>query len=153
MASPALCLKGEMQIIRAKYRSHISSPDNFVRIKEKTGCSDGWSDMSEADRPKYQVYVDNNFRYLDESERYLAGSYMDCETALKKCVEIVENSLSNEHKPGMSEKELVDRYKSFGEDPWISSPHEGCRFSAWKYVERRAKEICSNAERQKANER
>ena len=114
----------------------------------KMVCSDDWSDMSEAEGPKYQVYVDNNFHYLDESERYLAGSYADCETALKKCVEIVENSLLNEYKPGMSERELVDRYKSFGEDPWISSPHDECRFSAWEYAERRAKVICRNDERQ-----
>jgi hypothetical protein len=89
---------------------------------------------------------------MDESERYLAGSFGDREEAVRRCVEIVESSLFNEYRPGMSAKELMDRYKSFGEDPWISGSDEGCKFSAWEYAERRAKEICRNGQRKTAED-
>ena len=98
--------------------------------------------MASADSPKYQVYVDDNFHYMDESERYLAGVYDDCQTASGRCREIVDGSLVNEYKQGMSARELLDRYKSFGNDPWISSSDEQCTFSAWSYAEQRCKEIC-----------
>jgi hypothetical protein len=98
--------------------------------------------MSTVDSSKYQVYVDDNFHYMDESERYLAGVYDDCRAAVERCKEIVDRSLLNEYKQGMSAKELLDRYKSFGDDPWISSTDEKCKFSAWSYAEQRCKEIC-----------
>lgn len=98
--------------------------------------------MSTADRSKYRIYVDDNFHYMDESERYTAGVYDDCQAAIEKCKEIVDRSLLNEYKQGMSVRALFDRYKSFGDDPWISSSDEQCKFSAWSYAEQRCKEMC-----------
>jgi len=98
--------------------------------------------MVGADSSKYRVYVDDNFHYMDESERYLAGVYDDCQSAIERCREIVDRSILNEYKQGMSARALLERYKSFGDDPWISSSDEQCKFSAWSYAERRCKEIC-----------
>ncbi|HZS08036.1 MAG TPA: hypothetical protein VFD58_24590 [Blastocatellia bacterium] len=108
--------------------------------------------MSGSDKSKYQVFVDDNSHYMDESERYTAGVFDDCESAVRKCIEIVESSLMNEYKRGMGAKELVERYKSFGDDPWISGPDAECRFSAWEYAERRAKEICTRGGRKQDRE-
>ena len=98
--------------------------------------------MQESKSLKYHVYVDDNFHYMDESERYLAGVYDDCEAAVKKCIEIVEGSLADQYEQGMGADELLKKYTFFGEDPWISGPDDQCKFSAREYAERRAEEIC-----------
>lgn len=101
----------------------------------------------------YRVIIDDNFHFMDESERDLAGTYPDCETARQQCIALVERSLKAEYQPGMEAKELLERYKSFGDDPWISGPDRECRFSAWEYAAARAKEICeAGGAGQKANE-
>jgi hypothetical protein len=97
--------------------------------------------MASAESLTYTVFVDDNFHYMDESHRYSAGSYLDCQTATDKCREIVNAYLLSEYRQGMSARELLDRYKSFGEDPWISSTDDTCRFSAWSYAEHRCKEL------------
>lgn len=91
---------------------------------------------------EYQVYVDENSHYMDEAERYSAGVYPDCEVARAACRRIVDDFLVANYKEGMTADELLRLYKSFGEDPWISSPDEDCKFSAWSYAEERCVEIC-----------
>ena len=99
--------------------------------------------MSNKEKKKYTVYVDDNFHYMDEEERYKSGEFDDCESAMKHCKEIVDEYLINAYKSGMTWDQLLSSYKSFGEDPWISSSDESCKFSAWNYAERRCKEICN----------
>ena len=93
---------------------------------------------------EYQVYVDENSHYMDETERYSAGLFQDCEAARAECRRIVDDFLSANYREGMSAAKLLSLYKSFGEDPWISSADEGCKFSAWGYAEQRCEEICRN---------
>lgn len=47
---------------------------------------------------KYIVYVDDNFHYMDESERYCAGEFDALEEAIAKCKQIVDESLSSSSK-------------------------------------------------------
>ncbi len=78
---------------------------------------------------KYKVFVDDNFHYMDEEERYCAGEFDSYEEALAAAKSIVERSVAHE---GSFEKYLM-----FGEDPFIvPSPEE--RFSARDY----ARELC-----------
>jgi hypothetical protein len=98
--------------------------------------------MSHKDRKRYTVYVDDNFHFMNEDERYKAGEFDDCESAKKRCVEIVDASLINAYQREMSWNELLSSYKTFGEDPWVSSPDADCQFSAWAYAEKRCQEIC-----------
>jgi hypothetical protein len=79
---------------------------------------------------------------MDESERRSGGIYEDCETAVAACKRIVDASLQEQHQEGMSAELLLSQYKSFGEDPWIASAQDDCKFSAWEYAQRRAIEIC-----------
>lgn len=37
---------------------------------------------------KYTVQVDDNYHYMDESERYSAGTYTTLEEAIKVCEDI-----------------------------------------------------------------
>jgi hypothetical protein len=99
--------------------------------------------MTEANDARYTVYVDDNFHYMDESERYSAGVYESCEAATEKCRSIVDEFLLSEYKEGTQAPQLLEAYKSFGEDPWISGPEPECKFSAWTYAEKRCREICA----------
>jgi hypothetical protein len=90
----------------------------------------------------YKIYVDDNFHYQDESERELVGAYPDCNSAVAACKQIVETWLHGRYRAGMSAPELYEEYTSFGDDPWISSPDKGCKFSAWTYAQARCAEIC-----------
>ena len=90
----------------------------------------------------YTVFVDDNFHYMDTSERYKLGEFADCQSAVAACKDVVEDFLAHcdLHR---SAEELFTYYKAFGEDPWISSEDKGCRFSAWNYAEKRCSELAT----------
>lgn len=101
--------------------------------------------MNHQDEKKtYTVYVDDNFHFMDEGERLPGGAFGDCESARRFCRAIVDAYLKGVFQPGMDWRELFKSYKTFGEDPWISSLDQGCQFSAWDYAERRCREICAS---------
>ncbi len=88
----------------------------------------------------YQVFVDDNFAFMDESERYLVGVYPTAEEAIKNCKRIVDASLDEMLNEGISAIKLYDRYTSFGEDPWIKGETRNERkaeFSAWDCAKQR----------------
>lgn len=94
---------------------------------------------------KYEVYVDDNFHFMDEDERYKLGDFNSCEEAVAACKKIVDEFLELGYKPGMSARELFVGYRDFGEDPFIQSEDPICRFSAWDYARIRCEEICAAA--------
>lgn len=90
-----------------------------------------------------EVYVDDNFHYMDESERYKLGDFENCEEAVAACKKIVDEFLELGYTEGMSFRELYEGYTMFGEDPFIASDDDdGCRFSAWDYAKKRCREMC-----------
>ena len=97
----------------------------------------------------YRVIVDDNYRYMDESQRYLQGEYATYSEALEACKEIVDQFLRYEYVPGMAASALYFRYMMFGEDPFIvdrSEPPDGAPgFSAWDYAKVRCQELCAPA--------
>ena len=94
----------------------------------------------------FKVFVDDNFHYMDASERCEQGSYDTHEAAVGVCKTIVDSYLAAAYKPGMSAEHLAQNYQIFGEDPWVSPTPEGKeKFSAWSYAESRCKEICGAA--------
>ena len=92
---------------------------------------------------KYQVYVDDNFHFMDESERYKLGEFQTCEEAVAVCMKIVDEFLEKGYKKGMSFNELYGGYTGFGEDPFIISDDKKCFFSAWDYAKKRCRELCN----------
>jgi hypothetical protein len=92
---------------------------------------------------KYEVYVDDNFHYMDESERYSGGLFDSWEAAEAKCRMIVDEFLQANYKEGMLADELFRQYTLFGEDPWISPLSDERKFSAWDYAATRCQEMCS----------
>jgi hypothetical protein len=94
---------------------------------------------------KYKVMIDDNFHYMEDERREL-GTYVSVEEALAACRDVVDVWLAANYKPGMSSAELIEQYKSFGDDPFIvalpGAPAEA-KFSAWDYAAKRAQAICA----------
>jgi hypothetical protein len=91
---------------------------------------------------RYLVKVDDNFHYLDESERYTLGSFGSAEEALAAAKGLVDEFLAREYKTGMTADELYSQYTSFGEDPFITSDIGKVDFSAWTYAKERCQSLC-----------
>ena len=96
--------------------------------------------------PTYTVYVDDNFHYMDESERYKLGDFADCQSATAACKEIVDDFLTHASHEG-TPKQLFEHYTTFGEDPWISTTDGNCKFSAWEYARQRCRELATQPDR------
>jgi hypothetical protein len=94
---------------------------------------------------RYVVYVDDNFHYMDESERYKLGEFDDCRSAIATCKRIVDEFL-NACDPKTDAGEMFTQYTTFGEDPWVSSDDPECKFSAWGYAKERCQEIAQKAD-------
>ena len=88
----------------------------------------------------YVIYVDDNYHYMDESERYKLGEFDDCQSAIAACQKIVEEFL-NKCDPKIGADEMFKNYTGFGKDPWISTDDPACKFSAWDYARERSREL------------
>jgi hypothetical protein len=94
----------------------------------------------------YKVMVDDNFHYMDESERYELGVFTSAEEAIAACKRIVDEGLGNAFKPGITEQKLYEGYTMFGEDPFIlpvASTDDAVHFSAWDYARERCRALTS----------
>ncbi len=86
---------------------------------------------------KYIVKVDDNFHYMDESERYTAGSYDTLKDAIKKCKEITIQSLEGFYEKDIKPNKLLAQWSFFGDDPFIITKDESQNkipFSARKFI-------------------
>lgn len=89
----------------------------------------------------FELFVDDNYHYMDEESRYRAGTFPSYDEALAKAKAIVDEFLEDSHQPGMTSKELFEGYIGFGEDPFIVPAGEP-DFSAWEYARERCRELC-----------
>ena len=107
----------------------------------------------------YRVLIDDNYHYMDESERITHGDFETLEAAIEACKKIVNDCLAYSYEPGMTAAKLYESYSFFGEDPWIlpikdlsaaatedpSAPAPGTvLFSAWTYAKQRCLEMCDS---------
>lgn len=92
----------------------------------------------------YKVLVDDNFHYMDESERYAAGEFATLDEALAVARKIVDEWLASAYTPGMTADALMASYAMFGDDPFIVSREaSGILFSARDYARQRVAELCA----------
>ncbi len=99
----------------------------------------------------YKVFIDDNFHYMDESERYALGEFRTRDAAIEASKKIVDEYLLSAQKPGISAQDLYGSYTLFGEDPFIiAEPSRGGEilFSAWDYARRRCNELCNPVEKE-----
>lgn len=91
----------------------------------------------------YYVFVDDNFHYMDEGERYNAACFDSYQEAVKYCKDFMDKELICMYKQGMTAEKLYDDYTDFGEDPYIRPNDDDEEyFSAWDYAKEKSKEIC-----------
>ena len=91
----------------------------------------------------YTVFVDDNFHYMDEEERYKLGDFASLDEAVAACQRSVDTFLEDETSRESSAAERYRQYTSFGPDPFIVSDDPEARqplFSAWNYAEKRCHE-------------
>jgi hypothetical protein len=114
---------------------------------------------SEEKTKPYKVFVDDNFHFMDEDERYLLGTFETMEEAESVARRNVDDFLTSAGTSGMTAGGLYACYTMFGEDPFIVGPDSSVsrvdpetgemesfpRFSAWEYAEQRCQEICGKA--------
>ncbi len=95
----------------------------------------------------YKVLVDDNFHYMDESERYTHGEFESCEGAINACKRIVDEFLLSYDLQSVTPEYLWEQYSFFGEDPFIKSTDPTCSFSAWDYARQRYRRLCGVKDR------
>jgi hypothetical protein len=59
--------------------------------------------------PRYKVMVDDNFHYQEEDVRREHGVYETLEEARAICRTLVDGSLKEEYRPGISAEKLYER--------------------------------------------
>jgi hypothetical protein len=99
---------------------------------------------------KYTVYVDDNFHYQDEGERYELGEFATFEEAAAAARKIVDEFLGQACKPGMTARQLYENYMRFGEDPFIIPNDPAGAFSAWDYARQRSAELAGPFEKEES---
>jgi hypothetical protein len=95
--------------------------------------------------PRYRVMIDDNFHYQELDMRREHGNYDSLDEAISVCRKIVDQSLREEYKSGMSADDLYSQYTSFGNDPFIvviDGATDGANFSAWNFAKERCRLIC-----------
>ncbi len=89
----------------------------------------------------FTVYIDDNFHYMDESERYTYGEYETYEQAVEACKAIIDKELESFNKNTDNDMNVYAQHCMFGEDPWITPTPEGKKhFSARDYANQRCEE-------------
>ena len=91
--------------------------------------------------------MSDNFHVQDPDETWEGGVFDTAEEALAYCRRLVDISLQESYKPGMSAESLFDSYTSWGDSPSIAvicGADPPVRFSAWKYAKERCGEICGD---------
>ena len=91
---------------------------------------------------KYQIAVDDNFHYMDESERDYGDIYKTAEEAIAAAQHLVDKSLRHLYQDGQTPEELYSDYQDWGDDPFIITEDKNTEFSAWKYAKDRCHSIC-----------
>ena len=82
----------------------------------------------------YVVKIDDNYHFMDESERITAGSYDTLEEAIRKCEEITIRSLSDLYERGITPERLSAQWAMFGDDPFIVGGEGPVPFSAREFI-------------------
>ncbi len=101
----------------------------------------------------FQVFIDDNFHYMDASARYALKTCATLAEAIEAAQLVVDEYLQSAYRPGMSADDLLTSYLSFGEDPFIveidatpSTAGDRRPFSARDYARIRIDAMCDQVE-------
>ena len=88
---------------------------------------------------QFSVKVDDNYHYMDESERYEDGSYQTLAEAILRCKAITIASLKACYEKGIDANKLQAQWLMFGDDPFVVGAAGKPPFSAREFV---TEELC-----------
>jgi len=96
----------------------------------------------------YKIMVADNFHYMEEDERSEYGTFATAEEALDTCRRLVDESLLAEYQDGETADQLLDRYTSFGDDPFVVALAGAPKieFSAATYARQRVQDLAAPGE-------
>ncbi len=106
----------------------------------------------------FEVLVDDNAHYMDESERRKQGEYDSYEEALAIAKSIVDEFLLQSRDQYTKASELIQLYGIYGEDPYIvPDPTRGPdgvgeSFSARDYARQRCEQLFAERTGEKVDE-
>lgn len=90
---------------------------------------------------KFEVYIEENSHFGDESGRIKVGEFENSADALARCQKIVDDFLKLNYTDEMTAEELYQIYTMFGEDAFIVG-EPSAYFSAREYAKTRCQELC-----------
>ena len=96
-------------------------------------------------KTEYTVMVDDNFHFMDEDERWTAGTYGSLREALDKCLQMVGQDLRQGYRSDITATDLYESYTMMGDDPFITGPMRTV-FSAWNYAKELAEFLAGKEE-------
>jgi hypothetical protein len=82
----------------------------------------------------YRVFIDDNFHYMDESERIDHGEFLTADEAVAAAKKIVDDELEHLRASGVTVDEIMSMFVQFGPDPFIVSDDDPVSFSARDYA-------------------
>jgi hypothetical protein len=101
--------------------------------------------MKTDNQPTFTVLVDDNFHFMNEDERWTAGTYGSLREALDECLQIVGQDLRQGYRADITATDLYESYTMMGDDPSISGPMKTV-FSAWNYAKELAEFLAGKEE-------
>ena len=126
------------------WRSMGLEINDYVKLDDLSPPSTTERRSCEGPESPFTVYIDDNYHYQDEDERYLGGEFGTWEAAVAFAKKVVDRTVIPSIEDGRSPEEAYDDYVTFGDDPWITGGGpvpEGETFSAWKYAKQRCYEL------------
>ncbi|MDO8739997.1 MAG: hypothetical protein Q7J54_00290 [Candidatus Woesearchaeota archaeon] len=84
---------------------------------------------------KYEVWIDDNYHAMMDPDSFQKYTEFDnAEDAIKKCKEILLDSLTYLYEDGMTLGDVIAQWAMFGDDPYIRA--EDCKFSAREFLDK-----------------
>jgi hypothetical protein len=95
----------------------------------------------------FLVFQTDNFHPMDPEHEFQAGQFATFEEARAAVQRIVDESLQEVFKAGMTAEKLLDTYDAFGEGAYIVELGEKTepRFSSREYAEARCAVLCARS--------
>ena len=101
------------------YGSYKEALDASKELENKTSSESFFSveRFEEENKPRYQVWIDDNFHFMDEDERIFHGEFSTPTQAIVACQKIVDANIESVTESITDPDKAYESYVRFGYDP------------------------------------